>query len=307
MIYGYHLNFKDEKVLQSIAHENVRSVIPVIENKHLNLSSLFPVSSPWMPASGVDIRYLSPFPFSKENHDFSWGMEIKDVLSLHWSKESNEIIYVKGKAYRPDRLRFWLYHTFFPIVLELQGIYHILHVGAVEIEGKPVLFSAPSFGGKSTMTDYFIQQGHTMLCDDALGIEKVDSTYHTIASYPFHRPYREPEDLGYPVSNFASESKALSAVYILNKSQNIEGISIRELKGIEKFKAFHYSAFVMFNFLKEERFSFFTELSKKIPMYEITYPHDIKRLPEVYDEIIKNATFSELSAHFPATTSKHTI
>lgn len=287
MIYGYHLDFKDEKVLQSTPHKNRRSTISVIENDTMDLSVLCPVVSPWVAASGVEIRYLSPFEFTKDNHDFSWGMEIKDILILYWSKETNKIFYKKGKEYRPDRLRFWLYHTFFPISLELRGLYYILHVGSVEINGKPILFSAPSFGGKSTMTDYFIQQGHTMLCDDALGIEKVSSAYQAVASYPFHRPYREPEDLGYPVTNFSTQSKALHAVYILNKSEDRDDIAIREIKGIEKFKAFHDSSFVRFDFVKEERFIFFTDMAKKIPMYEVSYPHDLNRLPEVYDEIIK--------------------
>lgn len=185
MIYQYHLDFKDEKVLQSTPHKNIRGIISVIENRSIDFLSRFPIVSPWMPASGVEILYLSSFPFSKENYNFSWGMEIKDVLSLYWLKETNEIFYTKGKDYRPDRLRFWLYHTFFPISLELRGLYHILHVSSVEIHGKPILFSAPSFGGKSTMTDYFIQQGHTMLCDDALGIEKIGSEYYAVASYPF--------------------------------------------------------------------------------------------------------------------------
>ena len=286
MIYGYHLDFCDETVLQSTAHAQAKESIAVREDVHLDLPERFSVITEWMPASGEEIRYLSPYSFSKENHDFSWGMEIKDVLTLLWSKETHAFFYKKGKAYRPERLRFWLYHTFFPISLELRGLYHILHVGAVEIEGNPVLFSAPSFGGKSTMTDYFIQRGHTMLSDDAVGIEKVGDSYHAVASYPFHRPYRKAEELGYPVENFSKQSKVLSAVYVLNKQETTTEIGIRELKGIEKFKAFHYSAFVMFDFLKEERFTFFTALAKHTNMYEITYPHDLERLSEVYESII---------------------
>ena len=144
-------------------------------------------------------------------------------------------------------------------MLELRGIYHILHVGSVEIEGKPVLFSAPSFGGKSTMTDYFIQKGHTMLSDDSLGIDKRGDKYYAIASYPVHRPYRELETLGYPVENFATEPKPLHAVYLLEKSEPDVEVEIIEIKGIEKFKAFHYSTFIDFDFMKKERFDSFSE------------------------------------------------
>jgi len=287
MIYQYHLDFRDEQVLQSAPAKNIRGIIPVLENDQLDLARDFPVTSAWLSMAALEARYHSATAISEQNNDVPWGLEVKDVLTLFWCKEKAEIYYRKGKQYRPDRLRFWLYHTFFPIMLERRQIYHILHAGSVEIAGCPVLFSAPSFGGKSTMTDYFIRRGHTMLSDDALGIERSGTDYYAIASYPFHRPYREPEVLGYPVDNFSTTSKQLSAVYILNKQENETDISIKELKGAEKFRAFHYSSFLMFDFMKQERFRFFTQMAKKIPMYEVTYPHDLDRLPEVYEQIVR--------------------
>ena len=287
MIYQYHLDFKDEKVLQTPPPKHNRGIIPVIEDDQMELSGSFPVITEWKLMAGIEARYLSAASFSKESNDVSWGLEVKDVLSLLWSKESGQIFYRKGKEYRPDRLRFWLYHTFFPILLERRGIYHILHVGSVEIAGKAVLFSAPSFGGKSTMTDYFIRRGHTMLSDDAVAIEESGTEYYAIASYPFQRPYRIPEDLGYAVENFSTKTKPLHTVYILNKSDTQSEITLREIKGIEKFKAFHYSSFLMFDFMKAERFRFFTQMAKEIAMYEITYPHDRERLPDVYKKIIQ--------------------
>ncbi len=286
MIYQYHFDFKDEEVLQSNPKKNVRGIIPVIEDTHMILSETFQTVYPWMPASDMEIRYLSSLPFSKENHDISWAMEIRDILTLYWSKKSGEIRYKKGLNYSAKRLQFWLYHTFFPVMLELRGIYHILHVGSVEIVGKPVLFSAHSFGGKSTMTDYFIQRGHTMLSDDALGIEKIGTQYHAIPSYPFHRPYRKPEELGYPVANFATEPKPLHAVYLLEKSDPDATVEIVELKGIEKFKAFHYTTFIDLDFMKRERFEFFMEMAKYVPVYKVMIPWDLDRLPEVYEKIV---------------------
>lgn len=286
MIYNYHFYFRDEKVLQSNPQNNVRDIIPVIEDTDTIFSEAFNMISSWMPVSGREIRYLSNLPFSKENYDISWAMEIRDVLTFYWSKENGEIQYKKGIKYSTDHLRFWLYHTFFPIVLELRGIYHILHVASVEINGKPVLFSAPSFGGKSTMTDYFIQKGHTMLSDDSLAIDKREDTYYAIASYPFHRPYRKPEVLGYPVENFATEPKPLHAVYLLEESEANAEVEISEVKGIEKFKAFHYSTFIDFSFMKEERFEFFTEMAKHIPVYKVKVPWDLDRLDEVYRAIV---------------------
>ncbi len=286
MIFQCHFDFKDEALLQSVPEKNVREVIPVRESTQKEIAEMLPFTYQWIKLSGQDARYLSETSFASDNYDISFGLEIKNRLTLVWDKEKREILYCKEKGYRPDRLQFWLYHTFFPIVLDFSSRYHILHVGSVEIEGRPIIFSAPSFGGKSTMTDYFIRQGHTMLSDDTLGIEERDGEYYAIPSYPFHRPYRKLEDLGYPAENFSTKVKPVNTIYVLHKSDTRAEIEITELKGIKKFKALHYSMFIMFEFMKQERFLFFTEMAKRVPVYEVQYPHDLERLPEVYEKII---------------------
>ena len=241
-----------------------------------------------IPMSGQEVRYLSEGSFTKAGKSFSWALEIKDVVTLVWDAKARNILYIKGNNYTPEQLRYWIFHTFFPIVLELERTYRILHVGSVEVEGKPILFSAFSFGGKSTLTDYFIKKGHTMLSDDSVAIDKRGDTYYAIASYPFHRPYRKLETLGDPVENFATEPKPLHAVYLLEKGEPDAKVEIQELKGIEKFKAFHYSTFINFDFMKKERFEFFTEMAKQVPVYQVKVPWDMKRLDEVYEKIVSH-------------------
>lgn len=265
-----------------------KNMICISEKSAYSLLENFPLLSDWYLMSGQQVRYYSKVLFEEADENFSWALEIQNVLILIWDAKNQNIHYIKGEHYTPERLRFWVYHTFFPLVLELQRTYRILHVGAVEIEGKPVLFSAFSFGGKSTLTDYFIQKGHTMLSDDSVAIDKHEETYYAIASYPFHRPYREVETLGYPVENFATGPKPLHAVYVLEKAEPDAEVEIEELKGIEKFKAFHYSGFVNFDFMKQERFIFFTQMAKHIPMYKIVIPWDLERLDEVYQSMIRH-------------------
>lgn len=288
MIYQCHFDFKDEESLQSVPKKEAREVITVKEYSQKEILKSLPFTYEWTTMSGQTARYLSIVPFTVNNYNISFGLEIKNILTLMWDNESKEILYSKEQGYTPAKLQFWLYHTFVPILLELRKRYHILHVGSVEIEDRVVLFSAPSFGGKSTMTDYFIQQGHKMLSDDTLGVEEIEGEYYAIPSYPFHRPYRKLEDLGYPVENYSTTVKPIDSVYLLNKSNDTLEINIKELKGLNKFKALHYSIFIMFEFMKQERFSFFTKMAKKIPVYEISYPHDLKKLPLVYEKIIEH-------------------
>jgi len=262
------------------------NTIQVFENNDFPFATTFPLAREWFSASEQEVRYhASPFYDEKANERSSLALEIKDVVILIWDAEARKIIYIKGKNYTPQRLRFWIFHTFFPIILELEHIYHILHVGSVEVEGKPVLFSAFSFGGKSTLTDYFLQKGHLLLSDDSLGIDKRGDDYYAIPSYPFHRPYRELETLGCYTENFATEPKPLHAAYLLEKSDADAKVEITEVTGIEKFKAFHYSTFIDFSFMKKERFEFFTVMAKFVPVYRVTVPWDMERLNEVYEQI----------------------
>lgn len=290
MIYHYHFDFVDETELRSVAEKGARDIIPVKESSSMHFPVDIQKRSEWMTVSGQELRQFSLDEARDDDNNISWVMEIKNVLTLFWSIDRKEILYKKEKNYTPPRLEFWLYHTFFPICLELRDIYKILHVGSVEIDGQPVLFSAPSFGGKSTMIDYFIQKGHTMLSDDTLGVKKAGDEYMAIASYPYHRPYRKNEELGYKVENFSTVAKPIKAVYVLNKLDVSAKVGFREMKGIEKFQALHHSSFIMFEFMKEERFAFFTHMARSVHMYEVNYPHDMKKLPEVYDMIVEHHT-----------------
>ncbi len=239
--------------------------------------------------SGRTLYYLSDEAFENIDSCCEWGIEIENVLTLRWDPEERRIYYRKEKFFTRGRLRFWVLHTFLPLVFELERRYRILHVGSVLVEEKPILFSAFSFGGKSTMTDYFLRQGHPLLSDDSLGIEKREDGYYAIPSYPFHRPYREVEALGFHTENFAPEPRPLHAVFTLKQAAPDADVRIDELKGIEKFKAFHYSSFIDFDFMKRERFTFFTEMAKAVPVYRVNVPWDLARLPEVYDAIVTKA------------------
>ncbi|RLA69295.1 MAG: hypothetical protein DRG09_06145 [Epsilonproteobacteria bacterium] len=288
IIFGYNLLFQDEPIFQDSVPANGLETIQVIEYPDFALEQIFKLKSAWFEMTERDVRYLSHKPFNEAGKTFSWALEIKDIVTLVWESEKKEILYKKGKYYTPALLHFWILHTFLPLVFELERIYRILHVGAVEVAGNVILFSAFSFGGKSTLTDYFIKKGHTMLSDDTLGIVREKDGYKTIASYPFHRPYRKAEELGYPVKNFRLESKSLHSIYLLEKDDPAAKVGIEEIKGIEKFKVFYSTSFVNFDFMKRERFEFFSAMSKHISVYRVTVPWDMERLNEVYHAIIKN-------------------
>jgi len=211
------------------------------------------------------------------------------VVAIAWRNGSGLIEYKSLTNFSPERLQFWVLHTLLPIMFTLQQQFDFLHVGSVEINGKPVLFSAESFGGKSTMTDYFIGQGHKLLSDDSLAVHSENGSFYAIPAYPFHRPYRTPEDLGYPVTNMATGSKPVHAVYLLDKASADAEVTISEVTGIEKYKAFHFTSFITFDFFKQKRFHFFAEMAKVTPTFKVTVPWDMERLAEVHAAIVTHS------------------
>jgi serine kinase of HPr protein (carbohydrate metabolism regulator) len=160
--------------------------------------------------------------------------------------------------------------------------YNYLHAGAVEIEDKSVLFMAPSFGGKSTMTDYFLQRGHPLITDDKMATFERDGEYFAVPSHPFHRPFRTVEVLGYLSDNPAKVVRPIHAIYILEKAEPDVECSIRLLKGVEKFSRLHEGGEMNFSFFTQQYISYLAKLANKVPVFNVTVPHDLNRLEEVY-------------------------
>jgi len=290
IIFNHNLIFLDEPDLNSAIFDPKLKTVTILEESNLFDTYLYRDISSWIDLSGQQARYYSTLPFDKSIRSFSWALEIKNIVTLAWDSDLKIIRYHKGIFYSPTRLQFWIFHTFFPIVLELEKIYHILHVGSIEIEGRAILLSAPSFGGKSTLTDYFVNRGHKMLSDDSLAIQKIDDRYYAISSYPFIRPYRELETLGDRVENFTLTPKPIESIYLLTKTDSSSKVEIIELKGIDKFKLFHDSHFINFAYMQKERFLFFSKMSQDIPAYIVTIPWSLDRIDEVYHNILSNTS-----------------
>ena len=174
---------------------------------------------------------------------------------------------------------------FLPIFLTIEEHFYFLHAGSVEIDDAPILFVAESFGGKSTMTDFFIKQGHALVSDDKVAILEEKGKLLAVPSHPHHRPYRKMEDLGHLVNNMSYIPKPIRAIYTLHRVASDAPISITELQGIEKFKSLRFSSEINLSFLKSQRFSALGRLAKNVPIYKVTVPWDIERLEEVYRAI----------------------
>jgi len=287
--FNFNIHFQDESLLDDGIYESNKKNIYITRSDDTDIFNALAIKSEYLPMSNREASYGAQRAHGECKAGCRWGVDVKGVMSVVWRCGEHTIEYLPQKEYTPELLQFWVLHTILPMMFSLDETYTILHVGAVEVKGKPVLFSAESFGGKSTMTDYFLKQDHTLLSDDTLGVYEEQGSFMAVASYPFHRPYREAESLGYKVTNVMQEPKPLKAVYLLEKSEANAEVVIEEVKGMDKYRAFHFSTFINFDFLKEQRFKTLSKMANNIPVYKVTVPWDLERLPEVYTHIVEHA------------------
>lgn len=237
---------------------------------------------------GRDIDLYTDRELSRTVSGQSWAFNVEGVMTFFWESGSSTIHYIIQKNFTSQLLEYWSLHTLLPIYFTVEENFDFLHAGAVEVEGKPILFVAESFGGKSTMTDFFIKKNHPLISDDKVGILKKDGVYCVVSSHPHHRPYRKAEDLGYFIKNMATYSKPIHVIYELEGTDANADIIISELHGIEKFKTLRLSSQVNLEFLRNQRFSLLADIARMIPIYKVEVPWDYNRLNDLHDAICQH-------------------
>jgi hypothetical protein len=277
LLYDYQIffdNFIDNKAKSKLLKE---SKTLLVDNSHI----LFLDNN-----QNRKVAITSDKPFIDNQTNQSINFLVEDVVTFSVKKGKNSISYRLYKEGTQELAMYWFCHTFLPIVFTMENIYYFLHAGAIEIDSKPILFVADSFGGKSTMTDFFIKKGHTMISDDKVAVYEENKEILCVPSYPYHRPYRKVEDLGYPVENFAKGAKKMHAIFNLVKSDEKAQVNIEEITGIEKFKILRFSTEIDFPINSKSRFEMLSKIANKVKLYNIIVPWDVNRLEEVYQTIV---------------------
>jgi hypothetical protein len=214
-----------------------------------------------------------------------WCLEVENVVSFFWIGGEPTINYQLHLDGTQALLVFWFVHIFLPLHLTLERGYDFIHSAAVEIDSQPVLFIAPSTGGKSTLGDYFLKQGHPMLSDDKVATFFHEDEFWAVPSHPHHRPFREFEVLGYPVENFAESARPIHAFYVLEAGEPHSAIEITEVEGFRKFEQLLPNYLFSFSFLKQQRMHWLAQLADQSLVFRVCRPWDLDRMHEVYDTI----------------------
>ena len=286
--YNHVIHFIPE-LTNSINVSNApKQTIKIKQNNSLCLQNKPKFKTIFTNNQGRNVTLYTDREFSRTVPNQQWIFDVENVVTFFWFSGELTIDYIPKDNFTLKLLEYWTLHILLPTFLTIEEHYYFLHAGAVEINNAPILFIAESFGGKSTLTDYFINQGHPMISDDKVAIVEEDGNLLAVPSHPHHRPYRKMEDLGYFVNNMSNAPKPIHAIYTLHRVASDAPTSISELHGIEKFKSLRFSSEVTLPFLKPQRFKDLVYLSKNVPIFKVNVPWDIKRLNEVYEAIYEH-------------------
>lgn len=238
---------------------------------------------------GRPLLLCSDRAFAKSAPGQAWRLEVSSLVNFQWVGGEPTIYYELSGDCDKALLAFWFVHIFLPLFLTLERGYDFIHGASIEIDTKPVLFLAPSMGGKSTLADYFLKKGHAMLSDDKVATFFHEERFIAVPSHPHHRPFREREVLGYPVKNFARQAGPIHAIYLLEQGDQDSDVDIREIEGYRKFEQLLPHYLFSFRFLQKQRLSWLAHLADESLVFTVTRPWDLAKMEDVYSAICSHS------------------
>jgi hypothetical protein len=283
---------------------SVQSDVPLLETSH-DLKSAFPGMIPIRlarsPSAGfkyLQHRFAVPVSHGRGVSVFTdrdnrqleqgqpWIFEIEGLLQFSGSSGSSDIYYCGDDLATTDLISFWFVHVVLPYILMAERDFCFLHAAAVSFEDQSLIFMAESHGGKSTLANYFLQQGHELISDDKVAMHEGGSGYLCVPSHPYFRPFRKFEDLGYHSSAFSLELKPVAAIYLLQKSTN-EEITIRRVKGTEAFSCLMDRSIILFPGSWNACLPILAGIAHDVPVFELKRPWGLEFQPETYQAIVE--------------------
>lgn len=289
MIVYNHKIFKDYDLYKE---EKSSDKILLKEDKSLTSFNNLQHSLKLINNQSRKVSFFSNSSFSNLQQGQIIEFLVFDVLIFYWKINENIISYNFLGNKDEKLLEYWFLHTVLPLYFTFENKYYFLHAGCVQIDDKAVLFVANSYGGKSTLTNHFICKNEIMVSDDKVGVFSENGKFYVIPSYPYHRPYRNQEDLGKEVKQFANSKKEIRTIYNLIKVEKDDKVEISKVLGIEKFKVLRNTTDVdITSIYKKQRFDTLANIANEDYIYDLTIPWDLTRLDEVYKKVKEHQNY----------------
>jgi hypothetical protein len=249
--------------------------------------AIAPTDQPFVLGTGHgrELQIHSDRELCLSEQEQPWCFEVGDVARFKWMGGSDRITFERLPKGTDHRLAFWLIHIFLPLYFTLEGRYEFIHASSVDIAEHTVLFTAPSHGGKSTLTDYFVQQGHALVSDDKVGTYREGEQYFAVPSHPGRRPFRKFEELGYRTEHFSPRRRKIHALYNLYAGDPAADVQIEEIRGHQGFTQVLPNYLFNFRFLQARRLQYLGAMLGAVPVFRVAVPWDLGRLSDVYRAI----------------------
>jgi len=201
-----------------------------------------------------------------------WRFHVGGVCTLAWRSGDARIGYRIDGDVQGALFGFWVVHVFLPLYLALEKQRAFLHAMTVEVDAQAVLFTAPSYGGKSTLGSFFINRGHALLSDDKAAITVDGGRYVAHPSHPFYRPERLAESMGRTAPDFCASLRPVRAIYLLQRGPEGSEPFIEQLTGAEAFQSLLSAHLYAFGFHRQERLEWLSHFVDSIGVYRLSRP-----------------------------------
>ena len=187
----------------------------------------------------------------------------------------------------------------------------VLHAGGVRNGDGAILFMGKSGQGKSTLTASFDSSGLALMGDDAMVISSCAGTHFAQSVYPSLRLFQDsvsallPERIetssvsnlsdkrriDIPVeSNLGGKKLPISAIISIGPTSVSDDVSSRTMSIAETCMGLVENSFLLdpTDMVRVARnLSAASEIARRVPSFEISYPRDYSRLPEVRNIVLK--------------------
>ncbi len=281
-IFGHNLIFTNNTNIKNFISSESIADIKFIKVDDFDIWQYGKVYE-WSKLSGKEARVsISREAFANEG-SHRWALEVRDRVKLGWEGDGNIVYYTYSCGVL--ELLFWILHTFLPLSLDYSHKMSIFHASGVDINGKSVIFLAPTHGGKSTLANAFVERGYKLIGDDSIGIISKDKNIYSVSSYPFRRPYRRVRELGIFTDRYLSGFQETGSIFILKRVNKDSVIEIDNISAIEAFEHLAKSLFVTYRTIPRDRMLLLSNILNQIPVYALKIPWNINRVSEVIEAV----------------------
>lgn len=271
-----------------------------------------------MPGAGESLRWQDHA--TELSVSRLWGVD--DVIRLRVSSLAVDIVPNKTIIVRPQpglsqvTIDHFLSDQVWPRLLAHEGSF-IIHAGAVRVNGGAILLMGESGRGKSTLSASFDRSGVRLLGDDAMVIEATEDGPCVRAVYPSLRLFPDSieavipgEVTAGPMAHYSSKERIdvavspdvgprslpILAMFAIAEAAEDDRVTITNVSLAASCMALVTNSFALDpsdSGQARDRLRSASALAKAVPAFEIAYPREYARLPEVRQAILNQVAVLE--------------